>query len=41
MDRFYLFYFQNQTKYIGGHADLLGGIAAGNRDFIKSLAPVI
>src|SRR5665647_281003 len=29
------------TKYIGGHADLLGGIAAGNRDFIKSLAPVV
>ena len=29
------------TKYIGGHADLLGGIVAGNRDFMKSLAPVV
>ena len=29
------------TKYIGGHADLLGGIVAGNRDFMKSLATVV
>jgi len=29
------------TKYIGGHADLLGGIVAGSRDFIKSLAAVV
>jgi methionine-gamma-lyase len=29
------------TKYIGGHADLLGGIVTGNRDFIKRMAPVV
>jgi methionine-gamma-lyase len=29
------------TKYIGGHADLLGGIVTGNRNFIKGMAPVV
>jgi len=29
------------TKYIGGHADLLGGIVTGNRNFIKSMAPIV
>jgi methionine-gamma-lyase len=29
------------TKYIGGHADLLGGIVTGSRDFIKRMAPVV
>ncbi len=29
------------TKYIGGHADLLGGVIVGTRDFIKSLAPIV
>ena len=29
------------TKYIGGHADLLGGIVIGSHDFIKSMAPVV
>jgi len=29
------------TKYIGGHADLLGGIISGNRDFIKRMARVV
>ncbi len=29
------------TKYIGGHADLLGGVVAGNRDFMKRLAVVV
>ena len=29
------------TKYIGGHADLLGGIVTGNPDFIKRMAPVV
>ncbi len=29
------------TKYIGGHADLLGGIITGNRDFIKRMARVV
>jgi methionine-gamma-lyase len=28
------------TKYIGGHADLLGGIVTGNIDFLKSMARV-
>jgi methionine-gamma-lyase len=27
-------------KYIGGHADLLGGIVAGNSSFIQKMAPV-
>ncbi|MDD3873978.1 MAG: PLP-dependent aspartate aminotransferase family protein, partial [Methanosarcina sp.] len=29
------------TKYIGGHADLLGGIVAGNKDFINRMSPVV
>ncbi|WP_440948618.1 trans-sulfuration enzyme family protein [Methanosarcina sp. T3] len=29
------------TKYIGGHADLLGGIVVGSRDFMKSLGKVV
>ena len=29
------------TKYIGGHADLLGGIVAGNKDFMKRLATIV
>jgi methionine-gamma-lyase len=29
------------TKYIGGHADLLGGIIAGSKSFIKNLASVV
>lgn len=29
------------TKYIGGHADLLGGIVAGNSSFIQKMAPVV
>lgn len=29
------------TKYIGGHADLLGGIVTGNRDFIKKMAETV
>lgn len=29
------------TKYIGGHADLLGGVVVGSREFIKSLRPVV
>jgi methionine-gamma-lyase len=29
------------TKYIGGHADLLGGIVTGNRDFIKKMAKTV
>jgi methionine-gamma-lyase len=29
------------TKYIGGHADLLGGIVVGNRDFMKRLEKVV
>jgi len=29
------------TKYIGGHADLLGGIVTGNKNFIKSMAPIV
>lgn len=29
------------TKYIGGHADLLGGIVTGNRDFIKKMAKIV
>jgi len=29
------------TKYIGGHADLLGGIVVGKRDFMKNLAKVV
>ncbi len=29
------------TKYIGGHADLLGGIIAGKKDFISRMASVV
>lgn len=29
------------TKYIGGHADLLGGIVAGNRDFIDRMSTIV
>jgi len=29
------------TKYIGGHADLLGGIVVGSRDFMQSLGKVV
>jgi methionine-gamma-lyase len=29
------------TKYIGGHADLLGGIVAGKKDFMKCLATIV
>ena len=29
------------TKYIGGHADLLGGVVVGSREFIKSMKPVV
>ena len=29
------------TKYIGGHADLLGGVVIGTNDFIRQMAPVI
>ncbi|MCK5188851.1 MAG: aminotransferase class I/II-fold pyridoxal phosphate-dependent enzyme, partial [Methylococcales bacterium] len=29
------------TKYIGGHADLLGGVIIGNREFIDNMTPVV
>jgi len=29
------------TKYIGGHADLLGGIVAGNKDFMDRMSVVV
>jgi methionine-gamma-lyase len=29
------------TKYIGGHADLLGGVVVASREFIKSMMPVV
>ena len=29
------------TKYIGGHADLLGGVVVGSQDFIKQMTPVV
>ncbi|MCO5382233.1 MAG: aminotransferase class I/II-fold pyridoxal phosphate-dependent enzyme [Methanosarcina barkeri] len=29
------------TKYIGGHADLLGGIVAGKKDFMKCLTTIV
>ena len=29
------------TKYIGGHADLLGGVVVGNKDFVKSMTSVV
>jgi len=29
------------TKYIGGHADLLGGVVVGSHEFISSMKPVV
>ncbi len=29
------------TKYLGGHADLVGGVVVGSREFIKSMRPVV
>ncbi len=29
------------TKYIGGHADLLGGVVVGSRDFMENLEKVV
>jgi methionine-gamma-lyase len=29
------------TKYIGGHADLLGGIVVGKQEFVDEMAPVV
>ncbi|MBE0524896.1 MAG: PLP-dependent transferase [Methanosarcinales archaeon] len=29
------------TKYIGGHADLLGGVVVGKKDFIESMTSVV
>jgi methionine-gamma-lyase len=29
------------TKYIGGHADLLGGVVVGSREFIKNMMPIV
>jgi methionine-gamma-lyase len=29
------------TKYIGGHADLLGGVVVGSREFIKNMIPIV
>ena len=29
------------TKYIGGHADLLGGVVVGRKEFVKSMMPVV
>ncbi len=29
------------TKYIGGHADLLGGVVIGSREIISSMKPVV
>ena len=29
------------TKYIGGHADLIGGVVVGKKEFIKSMASVV
>lgn len=29
------------TKYIGGHADLLGGVIIGNRELIDNMTPVV
>ena len=29
------------TKYIGGHADLLGGVVIGSREFIDNMTPVV
>jgi methionine-gamma-lyase len=29
------------TKYIGGHADLLGGIVAGNKNFMNRMSAIV
>jgi methionine-gamma-lyase len=29
------------TKYIGGHADLLGGVVVGRKEFVGSMKPVV
>lgn len=29
------------TKYIGGHADLLGGVAVGKKDFVESMRSIV
>jgi len=29
------------TKYIGGHADLIGGVVVGKKEFVRSMAPVV
>jgi methionine-gamma-lyase len=29
------------TKYIGGHADLLGGVVVGRKEFVESMRPVV
>jgi len=29
------------TKYIGGHADLLGGVFVGRKEFVESMIPVV
>jgi methionine-gamma-lyase len=31
----------SSTKYIGGHADLLGGVVVGRREFVKSMRSVV
>lgn len=31
----------SSTKYIGGHADLLGGVVVCSEDFVKSMTPVV
>ena len=31
----------SSTKYIGGHADLLGGVVVGRKEFIKSMTPFV
>ncbi|MBC8520410.1 MAG: PLP-dependent transferase [Methanomicrobia archaeon] len=29
------------TKYVGGHADLLGGVVVGRKEFVESMIPVV
>ena len=29
------------TKYIGGHADLLGGVVVARKEFVRSMGPVV
>ncbi len=29
------------TKYIGGHADILGGVVVGRKEFVESMIPVV